>query len=232
MTQNLITTEGVVIRNTPFRERDMIVWVYTYDAGMIKLFVKGKKQHSSICTSPFTRAEFSYVCGRSDLYSLRESRLLDAHHALRKDLGKIEAASALVKALIASQPLGKVAMKMYEMFIWCLQRISYAEEEEKVVSFFMVKTLLHEGRLHLQDSCNACGCGLKEVHIYEGECLCAQHSGTYGALLYSREDIVDMHALAYATTAASFEKGAYSKGLAAGVERLFSCAYEYRNSIV
>lgn len=144
--------EGLVLRSLDFRDRQKILTLFTENFGMISLIVKGihrKSSHLLTLTSPFTRGEYLFRVGKSHLFAFKDGTPLATNHALRANLTHIEAATALVKALLDSQLPEKPAPALYQLTKTYLEILPDFEEPNSLIASFLLKLLKHEGHLSL-----------------------------------------------------------------------------------
>ncbi len=166
----LIRCEGVVLQSLPFKERDLIVTLFSSE-GLVKLFVRGKR---SALMTPLTRGEFHFSLGRSDLNQFKEGSILAQHLSLRERIESLESACHMAEALLRTQLPGKSAPDLYALFVHLLGSISKASEPKDVVLLFRLKLLMHEGSLQLSEGCAICE--KEATKRYGGERFCELHA--------------------------------------------------------
>ncbi len=183
--------EGVVLSTLPFRDYDRIVTLFTFQEGILKLFVKGTKR-SLIelipLTTPFTAAEYLYTPRHSNLGRFHEGKLLQQHLALRDRFSSLEAAEQLSQALLASQIPGKPAPALYKLFRLILEQLSSIPVPYGLVAAFYLKILKHEGLFQAQPSCSICSTPLQNSFRYQGECFCLQDAPREALSLSAEEE--------------------------------------------
>ena len=88
---------GIILRTRPLTETSIIVSWLTPELGRVATVAKGARRPKSSFRGKldlFYEADFSFARSRkSELHTLREVMLRDAHSALRNDLGWIQQAS-------------------------------------------------------------------------------------------------------------------------------------------
>ncbi|MDN3505876.1 MAG: DNA repair protein RecO [Simkaniaceae bacterium] len=144
------THEGLVLRSIDYKDRQKIITLYTPTRGLISLIVKGinrKKSHLLTLTSPFTKGEYHFQIGKSDLYTYRDGTPLSTHNNLRQNLSHLQAATTLLKALLTSQLPGKPAPDLYALTNLYLKHIPSFSNPENLTASFHLKILLHDGHL-------------------------------------------------------------------------------------
>ncbi len=141
-------TEGIVLRSLDYKERERIVTLFTKEAGLISLIIKGlskKNFHLLSLSTPFCCAEFIYTKGRSDLYRFQDGSLLEGYPLLRTKWNHLKTAASLTQNILHSQLPGKSAPLLYALFNTCLKQIAHFEDPAPLVASFTLKLLAHEG---------------------------------------------------------------------------------------
>lgn len=148
--------EGIVLRSLDYKERERIITLFTPEAGVVSLIVKGisKKNYSLLAlTTLFCRAEFLYRRGKSDLFRFVDGTILNEHPSLRSRLSSLQAAAELSRAILHSQFPGKASPALYALFSLYLAQIPEFETPGALIASFMLKLLRHEGVLSLSAEC-------------------------------------------------------------------------------
>jgi len=90
--------EGVVLRNTIYKENHRIVTLFTSEAGLISLMVKGvKTPERMVLITPFSQIEVYFRKKLSDLYVLKDGSLIADNLFLREKWGYLETAGKMGK---------------------------------------------------------------------------------------------------------------------------------------
>lgn len=146
--------------------------------------------------SPLTRAEFSYIKRKSDLFPCRDMDILNPHLSLRQDLTKLEASCDILQAILASQWPGKPASDLYRLLCTYLEKMPLAADPFVISSSFRLKILKYEGLLKISNLCSVCGTLMTtHSHLSAGEFLCSLHAPTL-AMSFSPEEIFILEHLA------------------------------------
>lgn len=160
MTQNFLKEEGIILKVIPFRDYDVILVVFTANAGVIKLLVKGarsgKKGLQSIC-SPLIGIETVYLEKRGEIFSTHEISLKESYNSLKENLLSIQVACEMLRAIEKSQMVGKPSPKLYKSLQVFLRNIPFVKQPELLLGSFLLKILMHEGLLTLPLHCFECG---------------------------------------------------------------------------
>lgn len=139
--------EGIVLKSLEYKERHRIITLFTLEAGIMSLIVKGLG-----LTSPFCQAEYLYLKGKSDLYRFQDGTLVDAHLELRNELKTLQAAGEMAQAVLRSQMPGKPAPQLYSLLISCLKQLPSFADPSSLIAAFHLKLLSHEGVIAWEES--------------------------------------------------------------------------------
>jgi DNA repair protein RecO (recombination protein O) len=190
-------TEGITLQSIPYKERERIVTIFTKENGIISVIVKNlssKKPKFFSLNSPFCLADFIYKTGRSNIHFLKEVTVLNEHLFLRKDLEFINNAYLMSKAILDSQMPNKKAPALYFLLKGYLKKIPKIKSQKSLLVSFLLKVLLHEGVLNINEKCNLCE--NKASSIHQGECICPHHSSNYSHN-FSLEEFESLKSLAH-----------------------------------
>lgn len=209
----------------PFGDYDCILTVFSASEGLIKLVVKrayGRKSGHGSITAPFTKAEFIYSKGRSELLTCSEISLLDHHLQLRNSWDALQAAGAVVKAILSTQQLHKPAPLLYELLLKYLSKIGISSHPETLAASFQLKLLHHEGLMHLSPKCSQCHTDITLQHISEGQSYCHQHAPSSITQQFTAEESDLLLLLTYGRSLSSLTDLPLSKPLQAKISDLFA----------
>lgn len=160
MAQNFLKEEGIVLKVIPFRDYDVILVVFTANAGLIKLLVKGarspKRGLQSICT-PLIQVDVVYLERRGEIFFVHEISLKDPYSSLKERLLFLQIACEMLRAVEKSQMVGKPSPKLYKSLQVFLKHIPFFSPPEFLLGSFLLKILIHEGVLNLPLQCLECG---------------------------------------------------------------------------
>jgi DNA repair protein RecO (recombination protein O) len=144
--------EGIVLRSTIYKETHRIITLFTPEAGLISLMVKGvKTPERMVLLTPFSQIEVFFRKKLSDLYLLKDGSLIADHLFLREKWVYLETAGKMGQMILHSQMPGKPAPLLYALFLACLKQLPQFEEPASLLLLFSLKLLTHEGILSLDD---------------------------------------------------------------------------------
>ena len=144
--------EGIVLRSTLYKETHRIITLFTSEAGLISLMVKGVKTPERMALlTPFSQIEVFFRKKLSDLYLLKDGSLITDNLFLREKWDYLETAGKMGQMILHSQMPGKPAPLLYALFLACLKQLPKFEEPAPLLVLFYLKLLTHEGLLSLDD---------------------------------------------------------------------------------
>lgn len=194
-------TEGIVLRNFPFGEADLIVTFLTTDFGLIKVFAKSPRKIKSRFGSslePLTCSRVSFW-GKEDaaLPRLTQSDIMHSFQAIRNNLHVFLKVSEIIELTVTLVPERDVNKRMYLLLYDTLRAIenglagffgnsNSGKEAGKdlqgrkrvlcgidfLVSHYKVKFLKYAGFAPKLDACGRCGKRGFCFYLSQGTILC------------------------------------------------------------
>lgn len=132
-------TQGILLQLTPYLGRKKILKVFTRDSGLISLFAK------STHLSPFCIAEWVYHKGVKEIYSLKDTTLLDPLLPLRDSYATLSAAGSMAQDLLRTQFPDKKTPELFDLA--CLYLKHLPSNPTIFAASFRLKLLFYEGLL-------------------------------------------------------------------------------------
>jgi DNA repair protein RecO (recombination protein O) len=216
MTQNFQLTEGIILRAIPFRDYDQILSIFTADAGLIKVLYKGSR---SKCLgvqglgTPLTRVEVIYRETRGEIFSCHEMTLLDSFSFLRKKWLNLEVACDLLQVLLASQFVGKAAVRLYALLCFYLEKIPHTLNPWILAMSFRLKLLKHDGLMSFPFLCCECHQPLQALAFTrDSENWCLNHQ-PIGSLIWEQAELQLLYRLATCQSYQEIRSSEISLGL-------------------
>ncbi|HWD18072.1 MAG TPA: DNA repair protein RecO [Verrucomicrobiae bacterium] len=146
---NLERTTGVILRVRPLTDTSLIVQWLTPGLGRLATVAKGARGAKSPFRGQldlFYQAEFSFARSRrSELHALRETRLLEPHAGLRRDLAYIQRASYAAALLEQATETESPLPALYEQFTGLLAELPRHPPQPQTVLAFEMKLLADLG---------------------------------------------------------------------------------------
>lgn len=145
-----LATEGIPLRSLEYKESQRIVTLFTEEAGLLTLIIKGlskKKPHLMHLTTPFCIATYHYLHGKTDLHRFHDATLKDDLAPLRTSLARLRSAGVMAHTLLRTQLPEKTTPALYHLFRAYLLALRTFPEPSILTASFLLKFLLHEGLL-------------------------------------------------------------------------------------
>ncbi len=140
--------DAIVLKATPYEEDGKILKVFTKELGVLSVIVKKLSRKGSFwqtVTSPLARGEFHLIRKQSDLYTLQDASLTDAHFEIRNHFDKLEAACSILRSILTSQYPEKPSPALYQLAITYLKKLKTFKESHLLSLSFQMKLLNYEG---------------------------------------------------------------------------------------
>ncbi len=169
--------QGIVLRAFDYKDNQRIITLFTQEAGVISLIIKGlsKKNYRLLALStPLTQIEVLFTKGRSELFRFIDGTTLDENLYLREQYAFIQTAGLLAQAILHSQLPGKPSPSLYLLFRSFLKQIPTFENHSLLLCSFRLKLLRHEGLIALTSECAHCS-ATPTLFLLQGESVCALH---------------------------------------------------------
>lgn len=145
-----IQTEAIVLSSIPFKEKDLILTLFTKKLGLISLFVKNKNKKQAL--SPLSNVEIICKKAKKDFYFLLDFSLNNPHINLRDNLESILTASKMIKAIMKSQLPEQQEINLFLLLKAYLNQLATSSNHEALLSSFHLKILSHMGLIHLEEN--------------------------------------------------------------------------------
>lgn len=176
----LSRTEGVVLRNIPYGEADLIVTYITLDYGVINVFAKSPRKIKSRFGSslePLTYSRLSFW-GKEDsnLPRLTQSDIINSFYSIREDIKVFYKLSELIELIITFLPEREKNRRIYKLFLDVLYKFSEGNDYDLFVNYFKVKLLKFTGFAPRLDACGRCGRRGTDFYISQSSIMCEKCS--------------------------------------------------------
>ena len=148
----LINLTGIVIKKTDYKASNRLIQVFTKESGLITLGVRGingKKTKLLALTSPLSAASFQIKTIR-DNYYLADGTPFAHFEPARKNLKSLKIACEILKALEVTQMPENPAPLLFDLTLFCLNKLGPDQDANPLLALFLLKLLKHEGLLPLQ----------------------------------------------------------------------------------
>lgn len=181
--------EGIVLSSLDYHEKERIITLFTPHAGVMSIIVKNIAKTNPILihlTTPFTRGEFLYQKGKSELYRFIDGTILHLPLPLRKSLKHLQIGGKMLQLIRTSQLPGKSSPLLYYLLLSYLKQLPDFSSPEILWMSFALKLLKHEGVFSLVPTCIKCSLQ-KARAIKRGESFCLLCSDEE-SILFSEEE--------------------------------------------
>lgn len=188
----LLKTDGVVLKQSKFGERNAVITIFSKKLGKIQGVVKGStrgKGKYKVGTEPFCFGEFMLIKGR-DLYQISQVDLKNSFYKLREDVIKLSYASYILELTERVIIEGQTNNRLFYTLIKCLNILSIMNKEyETLVKGYELKLLMYSGYRPEIENCVLCGnsSGQVKFSAKEGGLICksCHHADPYAMKISS-----------------------------------------------
>ncbi len=175
-----IKTQGIVLRQTNFKDSDKILTLFCRENGKINAIAKGARRTKSPfigSTQIFCYSDFVLYKGRN-FYHINQGEVLNSFYSLREDLYKLAYGAYILEIVEAGITEGESNEKIFLLVLKTLKTLSLMEEGFlKLILAFQLKFMSFIGyKPHLK-SCVICNNSeLDEIKfsIYHGGVICSR----------------------------------------------------------
>lgn len=153
-----VKCDALVLRAVDYRDSDRILTLFAAGLGKITASCKGVRKASAklrFAAQPFCFAEY-VLAERNGRYTVTSAYLHDGFYAIREDIQKFYAASAIVEMCAILLPDGMESDGLLAAGVHALSGICEGNESEELIRF-MVRALSIAGYDLDLDGCLSCG---------------------------------------------------------------------------
>ncbi len=172
-----IVDKGLILRETPYKEADVMLTVLTECQGKLSVMARGAKRKGSKLSSAiqlFSYSEFTLYesAGR---YTLNEAESLEMFYGIRGDIVKLALASYFAEVLEQAADEDAINPELLRLGLNSLYALSKTSiEKEKIKAAFELKIAHFAGYTPNLSSCVCCNSGEEIAYfdIMNGGVLC------------------------------------------------------------
>ena len=174
---------GLVLKNKPYKENDLLVWIYTRDYGKLALIAKGvrkiKSKNAPSCQT-LTLSEFTFVV-RVGLSNLIKGAPVEYFRHLKEDIELEAYASYFCEFVYKFTKDNDPDDQIYDTLLLALQDLELGYDPKVVYLLFNAFILQVTGSLLEVDQCVSCGRHdlIAGVSIHGGGFVCQNCIGVY-----------------------------------------------------
>lgn len=157
-----LTTQGIVLRETNYKEADKILTVLTRDWGKRTVKARGCRRKNSKLTAASQLLVYSELTlsERGEFTTLTEADPLEQFWSVRQDLETLALASYFAEVAEASAQEGETCPELLSLLLNCLYALDTLKKPRALVkAVFELRLLCLTGYEPLLDACAVCGGG-------------------------------------------------------------------------
>ena len=181
-----LTTQGIVLRETNYKEADKILTVLTRDWGKRTVKARGCRRKNSKLTAASQLLVYSELTlsERGEFTTLTEADPLEQFWSVRQDLDTLALASYFAEVAEASAQEGETCPELLSLLLNCLYALDTLKKPRALVkAVFELRLLCLTGYEPLLDACAVCGAPeplRARLHLSQGVLCCADCRGRLG----------------------------------------------------
>lgn len=181
-----LTTQGIVLRETNYKEADKILTVLTRDWGKRTVKARGCRRKNSKLTAASQLLVYSELTlsERGEFTTLTEADPLEQFWSVRQDLETLALASYFAEVAEASAQEGETCPELLSLLLNCLYALDTLKKPRALVkAVFELRLLCLTGYEPLLDACAVCGAPeplRARLHLSQGVLCCAACPGAAG----------------------------------------------------
>jgi len=155
-----ITTQGIVLRVTPYNDTDALLTVLSRDLGKITVKARGLKRKNSPLTAPcqlLAYSEFTLFMYRN-MYTINEARSLELFQQIQKDLEKLSLGSYFCQVTEIISQEDAPDPELLPLLLNCLYALSRMQVPQiQVKAVFELRAACIAGYTPAIEGCCRCG---------------------------------------------------------------------------
>lgn len=179
-----VVDKGLILRETPYKEADVMLSVLTECGGKLSVLARGAKRKSSRMSAAvqlLTYSEFTlYESGGR--YTLNEAEPIEMFYGIRDDIVKLALASYFAEVLEQASDQESINPELLRLGLNSLYALSNTKiSHEKIKAVFELKVCELSGYAPNVFSCASCGAGeaFKCFDIQNGSVICEKCADRY-----------------------------------------------------
>ena len=169
--------EGIVLKQTEYRENDVLLSVLCQDIGRISLVGKGVLKNTSknaaICV-PYSQSLFQFdYSSLKTMFPLHTGSIIHSNWRIRENLKAIAAASVMAELIEKTTQQGEPVNHLYQELSFCLKQMHEGASVFCVLVYFIARMLEELGIDPNVDECVLCeNDEISAISINEGGFVC------------------------------------------------------------
>lgn len=180
-----LTTQGLVLRVTPYNDTDALLTLLTRDRGKLTVKARGLRRKNSPLTAPcqlLAYGEFVLFEYR-DMYTINEAHSIELFSDLRRDLQKLSLGTYFAQAADVMSQEDLPNPELLSLVLNCLYALSKLNVSESMVkAVFELRSACLAGYAPDLYACHMCGnTQPNRLDIAEGRLECAECRDVFSA---------------------------------------------------
>lgn len=177
MTTNQQRIEAIVLKNTPYKENDMIIHLYSLEYGKISVLAKGVRKITSKsapgCAS-MTKSHMDILL-KKGISTLIRAEAMNYYRRIKENIESEIIANVILEYYYRYEEENKPSLKVYHMLDASLEALNNGYSTLSIYLLFLVYVLKQQGIELEVDGCVHCD-ETKVVSIsLDGGFVCARH---------------------------------------------------------
>lgn len=188
-------TDAIVLKQSDYRERDVLLCVFSREYGKMNFVAPGARKISSrnaMNLLPYSEVQilFDYREGKS-MFRLQTANTISMFRRLRADLAASAAAGVVCETADAlSVPMEGDSSCEYELLRQSLAALDEGHDPGTVLSLYLADMLRLFGSAPEVDGCTVCGrTTVAAVSVQNGGFLCPEHALSLHVSPWDRESL-------------------------------------------
>lgn len=179
-----VVDKGLILRETPYKEADVMLTVLTECAGKLSVLARGARRKGSKHSAAIqllTYSEFT-LYENGGRYTLNEAEPIEMFFGIREDIVKLSLASYIAEVLEQAADEESINPELLRLGLNSLYAIAKTKiPHNKIKAVFELKISELSGYAPNVYICAGCGCesGLSVFDIRNGSVFCARCSNGY-----------------------------------------------------
>ena len=178
MTTNEVSVEGIILKQTPYKESDVILHVYTKDYGKLSFIAKGVRKLTSKnarAVSPMMVSEFT-VSLKKGLSTLIKASPVSYLRHIKESIESEIVGNYILEYFYRYVEENEPDEMIYEQLIKSLNALDHGYSPLLIYCLFQVFILEHNGISVDVDGCVLCGSSrVVSISVSDGGFVCDQH---------------------------------------------------------
>ncbi len=197
-----VVDKGLILRETPYKEADVMLSVLTECGGKLSVLAKGAKRKGSRMTAAiqlFTYSEFS-MYESNGRYTLNEAEAVEMFYGVREDIVKLSLASYFAEVLEQASDEETIDPELLRLGLNSLYALSKTSiPMQKIKAVFELKVAQLSGYSPNLFFCSMCNKSerLSKFDIQNGSVVCEDCGGYH----YHKIDLAVLDAMRYVLNA-------------------------------